>query len=239
LPDPEVADCGPGGCDIGLPENDYSPLVDPFPPASETVSSSWARGDAIISSIDLTAGGAASNIGEVAAQDGVIVPASEPVSAEATNRLDGTLTVAADGTPISFSFDSATFLAVWSTDESPAVATVSADLEFNISVSQGGVRFFNWAPTGAGAAFGGTVLSEPFSLNAGESTVNGNNNVKFVDSGNFEATTTLDAGTYSISITMKESAEGSQTAVPVPAPLALLGAGLAAISFTRRRKLVS
>lgn len=253
--DPEMADCGPAGCDV-LPaawENSAGNLGGNPNPAGKFeanndqlagpqpyVGQAWARGDALIVNPNILTGGQAANVAEVVSGPGISTPF--PVQANGVNSLNGTFQLE-ETAVLQFAFFASTFLEVW-TPVGDTLSEVEADIEFNIAISDlaggGGAAaiVFNWSPDGVdGGIFGGTDAGgDPFSLNTSLFSTAGIVNVSAYEAPDqFRATLTLGPGIYSLAITMREAAQGQQK-IPVPATLALLGAGLFGIGAVRRRR---
>jgi hypothetical protein len=95
---------------------------------------------------------------------------------------------------------------------------------------------FTWSPDGEDLNSPDFIdTSDPFSLNQGLVSFNGVGN-DTIDEGpsRFMASIFLPGDDYTLAITMTESATGRQ--VPVPATIALIGAGLLGLSIVRRRR---
>jgi hypothetical protein len=224
--DPQVSDCGPGGCDIGLAQNQFAIVGNP-------ASDDWARGDSQVSNPDIFGSGAASAVAETVAKPNTGTP-PPAVEALGENAVSGTFELAAT-TLLSFSFDADAYIEVETFDLG---ATAGSDIAFVISITEEGSSdaIFEWVPTLNGGATGGTVSSSPFSLNTGRFASDIESFVFDPAQGNFAASTTLDAGSYSLRVTMTTKSEGSQPfPAPTPATLALLGAGLIGLGAARRR----
>jgi hypothetical protein len=233
--DPEVADCGPSGCNFGAPENAFVQLAGPEP----FVGQNWARGDAVIFEPDILNGGAASNVAEVVAAPGTTTPVPGQPSANGVNTLDAQfdLTLSGDQT-LTFNFDSEIFMEVWTADESAkGESIVRSALGFDITFTRNSTGDqFTWSPDGEDLNSPDFIdTSDPFSLNQGLVSFNGVGN-DTIDEGpsRFMASIFLPGDDYTLAITMTESATGRQ--VPVPATIALIGAGLLGLSIVRRRR---
>lgn len=244
--DPEVADCGPSGCDVSLPENAFRQLVD-VPPAPQV---NWARGDAQIINPNVLIGeGAASNVAEVYSAPGVETP--YPVLAEGNNTLEGSFL--GTGDDITFSFLADPFIEVWVSPMDNPGSYSTANLTFEISINDAvtGDLVFNWAPNGmtalgTGGILGGIASSDPFSLNTGLTAFTGEQAVySRCDPNNpnsncfFEASATgLGSGSrYNFEVAMVEFAQGAQK-VPLPPTLVLMGVGLLGFGVVSRRRLL-
>jgi hypothetical protein len=242
--DPEVADCGPAGCDIGLPENVFLQRGS-IPPTESS-----ARGDALIASTDIANGnGSAHNVAEVLAVPGVDTTLLGPpvVEADGRNSLDAQF-VLPEARTLTFSFNANPFLETWvdASDLAPPSAA-RASINFTISIVDPltQVLVFQWNPDGvAGNALGGNDAVDEASLNRNLLAFPGDGVLRYDPAFNlcvaacaYLATVDLGAGQYNLAVTMIEQASGVQRpAVPLPATLGLIGAGIAGLGFTRRRR---
>ena len=240
--DPEVADCGPAGCDIGLPENVFAQRGT-IPPVENS-----ARGDALIDSTDIANGnGAAYNVAEVLSVPGydttVLVP--PVVEADGRNSLDAQFALP-EARELTFSFSAIPFLETWvdPTDNDPP-STVRASINFTISIIDPttGNLVFEWNPDGVpNNANGGTDSIDDATLNRNLVAFPGDGVLSYDPAFNtcaaacqYLATVQLEPGQYNLAISMIEQASGVQS-VPLPATLGLLGAGIAGLGFGRRRR---
>jgi hypothetical protein len=148
---------------------------------------------------------------------------------------------------VQFIFDMQPYLEAYLTTDTTTGAQAYAALNANITITNRatGLEVFNWAPSGAGAGsitggVGGTVVSDPFSLNTSRAQYDTGTGTSFIynpGSGTFDAITgTLVVGTYTVSVDMKESVNVNNNTIPEPATVALLGTGLVGLGFSRSRR---
>jgi hypothetical protein len=246
--DATLSACGPTGCGaLGLPSNDWSQTASSPPPA---ITENYARGDAKIINANITTGGAASNVAEVVAAAGQEVTL---VNAQGTNAISGRFRATAD--TLAISFEANPFLEVWTPVGDPLwIWNVQSNIQFSISITTASNSpVFSWTPDGTETPTGAGTVSEAFSLNVGLPSFDGTGNGCY-DSGlqgpqvcptppalygNFSADVPMTIGdVYAFNIEAKEGASGGRLRrpqVPVPATIALLGAGLFGIGAVRRR----
>lgn len=165
-------------------------------------------------------------------------------SLTSTNSSAITVTVTA-GTSLRISFSDAVGLVASTAplNAESATATIASSVRITTAA---GATVFSFAPTGGGAGStsavtGGTVVSDPFSLNQSLASTAGTPSVNsFLNSGFFAADTVLlAAGTYNVLISQSAS-ENLTAGIPVPVPepvsMALLGTGLIGLGMFGRKK---
>jgi hypothetical protein len=193
--------------------------------AHNTVTSDFSYGDAQILSLPILGGaqGAASAIGETLSGNGIGFGMGG-------NTLIASFNVETAGTQLHFGFDAELFLQTVLGSGGIGAAASSA---MQITINGAGYQFL-WTPDGqAGGITGGNELADAFSLNQGISGTD-----LFTDSsasmGFHAVTNELAVGSYTMNITMTQTANVS--AVPVPAALWLLGSGLLGLVAVARRR---
>lgn len=241
--DPEVADCGPVGCGLGLPENLIAQRGT-VPPLESS-----ARGDAVIDNIDIANGnGAAHNVAEVLAVPGYDTTLLVPpvVEADGRNSLDAQFRLP-EARQLIFSFSANPFLRTWVDASDLPPSTARASINFTISIvdpATGGLAF-QWNPDGVpNNALGGIDSIDEASLNRNQLAFPGDGVQTYAPSFGvcaaacrYLATVDLGPGQYNLAITMIEQASGVQRpAVPIPATLGLIGSGIAGLGFARRHR---
>lgn len=195
------------------------------------VTTAFSYGDAQILSIPTLSGGlgAASAIGETRATAGVGYGVGGNTMMASFN-----VTPTNVGTQLHFDFD-ATLLMQTILGAGDLGAAASSMMQITINGPSG--YQFLWTPDGAvavtGAITGGTEYTDPFSLNQGIAGTD----YFLASSGSpgFHAVTAgLAAGSYSMNITMTQTANVS--AVPIPAAAWLFGSGLVGLAAVARRR---
>jgi hypothetical protein len=236
--DVEASACGPGpgGCAIVVPPNQFTLFAD----ASKD---NWARSDSNVPSVDILGdGGTSLLVAEVVAAPGVTTPF--PVSAATNNSLNASFNFnVAQATDVTFLFDAETFWQTF-TPGGKDISTVSSAFNFSLSVDDaGGKEVFVWTPDGVTDALAGEI-NDPFKLTdvfgstngiASSNSVSSNSTLATPMLGQFQARVSLLAGNYQLNIQHGADADGAQVAIPVPATLMLLGAGLVGLGWSRRQ----
>lgn len=187
--------------------------------------SQFSYGDALIVSVPTMGGGsgAASAIGETRSTSG-------SGFGTGSNSLMASFQVMSVGTQLHFDFDANLLM---QTVLGSGYSGAAASTYMQISISGPSSYQFTWAPNGtAGGIVGGNEYSDPFSLNWG---ISGTNYFSAASgSSSFHAVTSgLNAGSYTMNITMAQTANVS--AVPLPAAAWLLGSGLVGLASVARR----
>lgn len=190
-----------------------------------TVLTAFSYGDALISSLPTVIGGlgAASAIGETRANAGIGYGTGG-------NTMMASFDVDTTGTQLHFDFDANLIMqTILGAGDLGAAASSAMQITINGPSSYQ----FLWTPNGAtGGITGGSEVSDPFSLNQG---IAGTDSFSAVSSSTkFHAmTAALAIGSYSMNISMNQTANVS--AVPVPAAAWLFGTGLLGLVGVARR----
>lgn len=162
---------------------------------------------------------------------------------------------------LSFDFLASPFMQVFLQSTVGQLSTATANLVMTISITDStGATVFNWTPDGVigSGIFGGTENADAANLNTGLATnflTRGNlftydptgcgtpsgTGVGTACGGNFSAVSNaLATGNYTLTLNAVESVDlVKQAATPEPGTLALLGLGLAGLSYARRRKVAA
>lgn len=190
------------------------------------VTTAFSYGDAQILSLPTLTGGlgAASAIGETRATSGLGYGTGG-------NTMMASFYVSTTGTQLHFDFD-ANLIMQTILGAGDLGATASSSMQITIYGPSG--YQFSWAPNGLVTAMtGGTEVSDPFSLNQG---IAGTSSFSAASSSpGFHAMTAgLATGSYSMNITMTQTANVS--AVPIPAAAWLFGSGLVGLVAVARRR---
>lgn len=169
----------------------------------------FAYGDAQIHKTSVLSGtGAASSIGEAS------LLTAGTGHGYGTNTMTGTWTSSV-AQSVTFSFSATSYMNAMT---SGAGDSATAYSQMYITLVQGGTEFFRWAPGDLNKSLTATG-AVPYSLGPSYFTM---------------TTDSLQAGTYSLVIAMKN--EATVSAVPVPAAVWLLGSGLIGLIGVARRK---
>lgn len=190
------------------------------------VLSAFSYGDALISSLPTVTGGlgAASAIGETRANAGIGYGTGG-------NTMMASFNVETAGTQLHFDFDANLIMQTILGASDLGAAASSA---MQITINGPSSYQFLWTPNGAtGGITGGSEVSDPFSLNQG---IAGTDSFSAVSSstGFHAMTAALAIGSYSMNISMNQTANVS--AVPVPAAAWLFGTGLLGLVGVARRR---
>lgn len=173
--------------------------------------SNYSYGDTLIQSTNIVGGA-----GEAYAIAETNVTGTSFGSALATNSMTATLSVGSGGSNVSFSFDVLGYMAVLSSAYGGAGFS---SMNVTISISQGGTTLWNYAS-----------LDLNRNIGPGDQVVSINNT--------FGDSVFLNAGLYSLAISMKQEVSAT-SAVPVPAAAWLLGSGLIGLVGVARHRRVA
>ncbi|MDF1643146.1 MAG: EDSAP-1 family PEP-CTERM protein [Pseudomonadales bacterium] len=163
-------------------------------------------------------------------------------SSTGNNNLNSNWTVSNVNGSIDVDFDATAYLEAFVSSDSifPSFATASYSVVFTLSdLSLGGTLVDNWV-------VGSTVDADnPFSLNTTRSAnspfANGiplyaGSSIGVANSGHFSyATSSLDS-THTYQLSARATTNADATMVPEPGMIALLGAGLLGLGFSRKRR---
>ncbi len=193
--------------------------------AHNATTSDFSYGDAQILSLPVLGGaqGAASAIGETLSGNGIGFGMG-------SNTLIASFNVQTAGTQLHFGFDADMLLQTVLGSGGIGAAASSA---MQITINGPGYQFL-WTPDGqTGGITGGTESADAFSLNQG---ISGTDlfSASSANMGFHAVTNGLGEGSYTMNITMTQTANVS--AVPVPAAVWLLGSGLLGLVAVARRR---
>ena len=197
-----------------LPQNNFTMLADG--------TSSWARGDTLISNTDLLGGtGAASNVAE--AQVEPDVSGLSVASATGASSLAFVFSIGTGGGTVDISFNADPYLEVGISLDDAISAEATASTNFIIDITDAsGANVFLWAPD---------LLNGEVFINDDDSTV--------VDTpaSLYENSVFLAEGSYSFAWEMRTRVVALQDGdnIPEPNTVALLSLGLVGLGFTRRK----
>ena len=194
--------------------------------------SSYSYGDTNISNANVLGGvGAAQSIAEVYLNAPSI---GGPAYALGVNTMTASIYVPTT-TVMTFNFFATPNL---ESTLSPGGQWAAANMAMTITLTKNGVAgtAFSWAPNGAaGGVSGGAEILDPFNLTISLARLVNGTSPYNPGTGQFQAVTnSLGSGTYSLNITMSNTAQAQ--AVPVPAAFWLLGSGLLGLVGVARRR---
>lgn len=193
--------------------------------------SSYAYGDTYIPNANVWSGvGAAQAIGEVYLNAPSI---GGPAFAYGINTMSASIYVPTS-TVMTFNFFATPYLEA---TLSPGGLWAAANMAMTVTLYKTGVAgpIFSWAPNGAGGGIsGGTENVDTFSLNTSLAQLTNGTSPYNPGTGQFQAMASLASGTYSLNISMSNTAQAQ--AVPVPAAIWLLGSGLIGLAGVARRR---
>ena len=202
----------------------------------------YGVGDAWIPTLPTIGAGEATNYGEA-----YVAAGGNSADGLGENELNANITVT-EGSQLRFQFRGLPYLIAEVSGDDGDFA--SADVDFSITLRQGGQTIFGWSPNGAidqsiSGTVGGTEQRDDYDLNTEISAFGGMLFDEFAPGGPiggaataglFRATTNaLSAGTYTLNVTMTENVNVETRPIPEPASLALMSLGLMGIGAARRK----
>ncbi|GAC1337634.1 MAG: hypothetical protein NVSMB18_02850 [Acetobacteraceae bacterium] len=214
-----------------------APAQNFFAPALAGVTSAALRAD----SLDTGFAGGGGNVAEGNLQNG---PAGGDGHGSGKLNSNNTSTIAmsvAGGTKLTVSFNDD--VNIQASSRALAGETASGAISSSVTIQRNGVTVFTFAPDGSGLGdvTGGTVTSDPYSLNFNVGTSSGGSLTgSYTKSGGFFSATTnsLADGDYTIIVNQQSNIDLQIGAarIPEPASMALLGAGLLGFGVIRRNR---